>query len=155
MTSNWSYSPETAKLGHDLCDLDRWPFAWTLLLSLVITPENFVMIRWWEHSQKGMTDKRTDRQTDRRTDWTIHRAAWSQLKISYFHFPHMDGLVQERCNSSALGMELLLSCTNPSICPRLKWYACIFKIELFLLKETWPSFIYSVHLCSFIPTQHP
>ena len=25
------------------------------------------------------------------------------------------GLVQERCNSSALAMELRLSCTNPSI----------------------------------------
>ena len=50
-----------------------WPFAWTSLLSLVITPENFMMIRWLEHSQKGVTD--------RQTDWTIHRAAWSQLKI--------------------------------------------------------------------------
>ena len=57
-------------------DLWPWPFAWTSLLSLVITPENFMMIRWWEHSQKGVTD----RQTDGRTDWTIHRAAWSQLK---------------------------------------------------------------------------
>ena len=57
---------------------DLWPrpFAWTLLLSLVITPENFMTIRWWEHSQKGVTGGRTDR----RTDWTIHRAAWSQLK---------------------------------------------------------------------------
>ena len=54
-------------------DLWPWPFAWTSLLSLVITPENFMMIPWWEHSQKGVTD--------RRTDWTIHRAAWSQLKI--------------------------------------------------------------------------
>ena len=72
----WSYSPETAKWGHDLCDLDRWPwpFAWTSLISFVITPDNFVMIRWWEHSQKGVTD--------RRTDWTIHRAAWSQLKTT-------------------------------------------------------------------------
>ena len=65
-------------------DLWPWPFAWTSLLSLVITPENFMMIGWWEHSQKGVTDRRTDRQTDRRTDgrtdWTIHRAAWSQLK---------------------------------------------------------------------------
>ena len=26
---NWSYSPETAKLGHDLCDLDLWPMTWT------------------------------------------------------------------------------------------------------------------------------
>ena len=67
-------------------DLWPWPFAWTSLLSLVITPENFMMIGWWEHSQKGVTDRQTDgqtdRRTDRRTDWTIHRAAWSQLKIT-------------------------------------------------------------------------
>ena len=31
------------------------------------------------------TDRRTDGQTDRQTDNTIHRAAWSQLKISEFH----------------------------------------------------------------------
>ena len=62
-------------------DLWPWPFAWTSLLSLVITPENFMMIQWWEHSQKGVTDRQTDRQTDRRTEKTIHRAAWSQLKI--------------------------------------------------------------------------
>ena len=63
---------------------DLWPrpFAWTSLLPLVITPENSMMIRWWEHSQKGVTDGRADGQTDRQTDWTIHRAAWSQLKIS-------------------------------------------------------------------------
>ena len=58
VNSNWSYSPETVKLGCDLCDLDLWPFAWTLLLSLAITPENFMMIPWWEHSQKGVTDRR-------------------------------------------------------------------------------------------------
>ena len=45
-------------------DLWPWPFVWTSLLSLVITPENFMMIRWWAHSQKGVTDRRTDRQTD-------------------------------------------------------------------------------------------
>ena len=65
-------------------DLWPWPFAWTLLLSLVITPENFMMIRWWEHSQKGVTDRQTDRRTDGQTDGqtenTICRAAWSQLK---------------------------------------------------------------------------
>ena len=49
-------------------DLWPWPFAWTSLLSLVITPENFMMIRWWEHSQKGVTDRRTDG----RTENTIH-----------------------------------------------------------------------------------
>ena len=93
MNSNWSYSPETkiwvvtsVTLTFDLWP---WPFAWTLPWSNVITPENFMMIRWWEHSQKGVTDGQTDRrtdgqtdgQTDRRTENTIHRAAWSQLKI--------------------------------------------------------------------------
>ena len=69
-------------------DLWPWPFAWTSLLTMVITPENFMMIRWWEHGEKGVTDRRTDRQTDRQTDGrtdgrtenTICRAAWSQLK---------------------------------------------------------------------------
>ena len=84
--STWSYSPETVKLGCDLCDLDLWPwpFAWTSLWSLVITPENFMMIRWWEHSQKGVTNRQTDRQTDGWTENTVHRAAWSQLKTRYF-----------------------------------------------------------------------
>ena len=66
-------------------DLWPWLFAWTSLLSLVITPENFMMIRWWEHSQKGVTDVRTygrtdvwtdgqtDGQTDRQTDRETER----------------------------------------------------------------------------------
>ena len=57
-----------------------WHFAWTSHLSLVITPEKFRMIRWWEHSEKGVTDGQTDRQTDGRTEKTIHRAAWSEQK---------------------------------------------------------------------------
>ena len=57
-------------------DLWPWPFAWTSLLTMVITPENFMKIPWWEHGEKGVTDG----QTDRRTDWTSHIAAWSQLK---------------------------------------------------------------------------
>ena len=57
-------------------DLWPWPFAWTSLWSLVITLENFMMIRWWEHSQKGVTDRHTDGQTEN----TVHRSAWSQLK---------------------------------------------------------------------------
>ena len=62
-------------------DLWPWPFAWTLLWSLVITPENFMMKQWGEHSQKDVTDGQTDRRTDSRTEITICRAAWSQLKI--------------------------------------------------------------------------
>ena len=49
-------------------DLWPWSFAWTLPWSVVITPENFMMMRWWEHSQKGVTDRQTDGQTDRQTD---------------------------------------------------------------------------------------
>ena len=37
-------------------DLWPWPFAWTLLWSLVITPENFMMIRWCELSQQGKSE---------------------------------------------------------------------------------------------------
>ena len=62
-------------------DLWPWPFAWTSLWSLVITSENFMMIRWWEHSQKGVTDRQTDGRTDGQTENTICKAAWSQLKI--------------------------------------------------------------------------
>ena len=62
-------------------DLWPWPFAWTSLLSLVITPENFMMIRWWEYGEKGVTDGQMDGQTDGQTDWTSHIAAWSQLKL--------------------------------------------------------------------------
>ena len=45
-------------------DLWPWPFAWTSLLSLVMTPENFMMIRWWEHSEKGVTGGQTDGRTE-------------------------------------------------------------------------------------------
>ena len=61
-------------------DLWPWPFAWTLPWSVVTTSENFMMIRWWKHSKKGVIGGQTDRQTDRRTENTIHRAARSQLK---------------------------------------------------------------------------
>ena len=45
-------------------DLWPWPFAWALPWSVVIPLENFMMIRWWEHSQKGVTEGQTDGQTD-------------------------------------------------------------------------------------------
>ena len=73
-------------------DLWPWPFAWTSLLTMVITPENFMMIRWWEHGEKGVTDG----QTDGRTENTICRAAWSQLKIHYFLF-NTSTFIQRKC----------------------------------------------------------
>ena len=68
-------------------DLWSWPFAWTSILSLGITPEKFMMIRWREHSDIGVTDWRTDGRTERQTDRTICRAAWSQLKTLWTFFP--------------------------------------------------------------------
>ena len=83
-------------------DLWHWPFAWTLRWSLVITPENFMMIRWWEHGQKGVTDRRTDG----RTDWTIHRAAWSQLKKIGHFFYATSSFVQHYVAIGDLKLEL-------------------------------------------------
>ena len=40
----------------------------------------------------------------------IHKYVYCEFKVLY-----IGGLVQERCNFSALAMELHLSCTNPSI----------------------------------------
>ena len=57
-------------------DLWPWPFAWISRPSMVITPENFRMIRWQKHCQKGVTDG----WTYRRTEIGVLRAAWSQLK---------------------------------------------------------------------------
>ena len=57
-------------------DLD-WPFAWISHLSMITTPENFRMIPWQEHCQKGVTDRRRDRQLE----LSILIAAWSQLKM--------------------------------------------------------------------------
>ena len=34
MNSNWSYSPETAKLGYDLCDLDLSPMILTFCMDI-------------------------------------------------------------------------------------------------------------------------
>ena len=55
-----------------------------------------------------------------------------QTKLKY----HFDGLVQERHNSSALAMELCLSCTNPPICQidtKIQQFEIIVSVlELFL-----------------------
>ena len=36
---------------------------------------------------------RTDRRTDGQTDWTIHRAAWSQLKTGFIYFPSIGTII--------------------------------------------------------------
>ena len=85
VNSNWSYGLEAANWGHDFCGPDLWPLTLTFCMDIVslngnITSENFRMIRWQEHCQKGVTDGQTDRQTDRQTEISVLRNAWSQLK---------------------------------------------------------------------------
>ena len=52
-----------------------------------------------------------------------HQLAQCRPQV-YIYFLHIDGLVQERCNSSALAMELRLSCINSSIYV-LQWFGLI------------------------------
>ena len=62
-----------------------WPLttdlAWTLCLSMVITPENFRMIRGQEYCLKGVTDGQTDRQTE----ISVLTAAWSLKNTRQTH----------------------------------------------------------------------
>ena len=65
---------------------DLWPFAWTLPWSMVITHENFMMIRWWEQSQKGgRTDGRTDGHlfSFYTTVLCIHLEKWHSKLVKY------------------------------------------------------------------------
>ena len=55
-------------------------------------------------------------------DRTMFVSKWFASVVKLI--PHIDGLVQERRNSSALAMELRLSCTNPSTCQRVQFYYC-------------------------------
>ena len=50
---------------NDHCDFDLWPrpFAWTSLLLIVLTPENFMMIRLKAHYEK-MCERKRDKQTE-------------------------------------------------------------------------------------------
>ena len=62
---------------------------------------------------------------------TQHNTAWTMCRLSY-----IDGLVQDCSNSSALAMELLQSCTKPSIC------AVYIQSEIYQL---YPIFTVNVH----------
>ena len=91
MNSNWSYGPETAKWGHDLCDLDLWPLTLTFLMDITFVIGNN---SWKFHDDTMMgtlskrchrrTDGQTDRQTDGQTEIAILKA-WSQLKRRQAH----------------------------------------------------------------------
>ena len=72
-----SYGPESAKLGFDLCDLGL--FLLTLTLCRDIT--SVIGNKFHDDTMMETYWKKCDIWTDGWTDWTIHRAAWLQLKI--------------------------------------------------------------------------
>ena len=86
VNSNWSYGPETAKWGHDLCDLDLWPRTFCMDITSV---NGNISGKFQDDTITGtlskkawQTDRQTDGQTDRQTEISVHRVAWSQLKIT-------------------------------------------------------------------------
>ena len=75
VNTNWSYGPETAKLGFDFCDLDLRSLNLTFCMN--INDDNTWKFHddkmkgiLWERCEER-TDRRTDRQT-RRTDGLNH-----------------------------------------------------------------------------------
>ena len=63
--------------------------------------DDMMMGTWWKRCD-GQTDKRTDRQTD----WTIHRAAWSQLKTIGHLFYTTSSFVQHFVAIGEFKLEL-------------------------------------------------
>ena len=88
MNSNWSYSPETVKLGVDLCDLDLWALTLTFCMDVTfVIGNNFWKFRDDTMMGTSLVKKvwQADRQTDGQTEISVLRAAWSQLKILNNH----------------------------------------------------------------------
>ena len=51
-------------------------------------------------------------------------------QVNFLKQIHIDGLMQEKCNSSALAVELRLSCTNPSIWTQTEFLLSIIALAL-------------------------
>ena len=58
-----SYSPETIKLGFDLCDLDLWPLTLTFCMDITLVIGNNSR-KFHDDTMMGTLSKRSHRQTD-------------------------------------------------------------------------------------------
>ena len=104
------------------------------------------MIRWWEHGQKGVTDGQTDRQTDRRTENTIHRAAWSQLKIYWFSI--------KKCHLKRLSIVLFHPQWVYYECHNFTWKVCNHWFYLDWEVSSGHIFILDVWWCQYIVAKY-
>ena len=70
------------------CDLWPWPFAWTSLLSKVIIPENFMMIRW-----DRLTDGQRCSKQLKIPDFPQNSIfSWPSIKILWLSHDFLSGL---------------------------------------------------------------
>ena len=129
-----------------------WPFAWTSLLSLVITPENFMMIRWWEHGEKGVTDGQTD---GLNPSYSCLVAAKNKMfswwEPSYMQadslYIYIDGLVQERHNPLPTHWSYIFLALNHRYC------YCPEGLNLYFSSSSWIlNWVYfRLSCCRFFP----
>ena len=121
VNSNLSYSPETAKLGFDFCDLDLGPLTSTFCMDITSVIGN----NSWKFHDDTMTgtlwkrcNRRTDGLTDRRTDRiSVLGAAWSQLKALWGVFQSVHQLWNGRSNNPALRTDIQdMQCMYFKIC---------------------------------------
>ena len=92
VNSNWSYSPEMAKLGFDLCDLQLWLLTLTFCMDITFVNGN----NSWKIHDDTMTGtlwKRCHRRTDGRTEVFLELLGRSFKKywkcfIVYWKFFH-------------------------------------------------------------------
>ena len=75
------------------------------------TPQVFRAISYWPTTNKETTRFNTSLQYY----CVVNACDRIHSQLLNFLVTIVDGLVQERCNSTALAMELSLSCTNPSL----------------------------------------
>ena len=68
VNSNWSYGPETAKRGHDLCDLDLWPLTFTFCMDVVSVNGNNSRKFQDDTMRTGTLSKSCERRTDGQAD---------------------------------------------------------------------------------------
>ena len=80
VNSNWSYGPETAKWGHDLCDPDHWPLTLNFCVDITSVNSN-ISRKFKDDTMRGTLSKRCDGRIHGQTERSVLRAAWSQLKM--------------------------------------------------------------------------
>ena len=105
---------------------------------------------------------RTDRRTDRQPDWTIHRAAWSQLKSLYIWFSHFTLTETHQCWNYSLSLyfnkqgksEGFESCDRPIVRKRdlgqnrLCFVPCDLEIWWMTLENNRASLLCGFKLCA-------